>query len=80
MKLSRDVSATELIHKLAKIGYLPTRQKGSHIRISRNSELRIHHVTIPNHSPLKVGTLSSILNSISRELQISKQELLERLD
>lgn len=58
MKLPRDVSSTELINKLAKLGYITTRQKGSHIKITRNHEFGVHNVTIPNHNPLKIGTLS----------------------
>ncbi len=38
-----------------------------------------HTVTIPVHSPLKIGTLSSILNEVSSHLKISKDELAERL-
>jgi len=33
MKLPRDVSSTELINKLTKLGYITTRQKGSHIKL-----------------------------------------------
>ena len=42
MKLPRNESGSSLILKLAKIGYLVTRQKGSHIRLT-NSELGKEH-------------------------------------
>jgi hypothetical protein len=38
-----------------------------------------HHVTIPNHSPLRVGTLSAILAEVSARLMISRDQLIERL-
>ena len=33
MKLPRDVSASDLLKALAKLGYVKTRQKSSHIRL-----------------------------------------------
>lgn len=80
MKLPRDISGAALIQKLAKFGYHPTRQKGSHIRLSKISENGEHNITIPNHNPLKIGTLSSIITNIANELEISKSELLEKLE
>jgi hypothetical protein len=38
-----------------------------------------HHITIPNHVPLKVGTLSAILSDIAEHFGIEKEELLEIL-
>ncbi|MGC9314608.1 MAG: hypothetical protein ACP5G4_03140 [bacterium] len=38
-----------------------------------------HTVTIPVHSPLKIGTLNSILSGVASHLKISKFELAERL-
>ncbi len=75
MKLSRDESGESLIKKLAKVGYGVTRQKGSHFRLSRTTEFTEHHLTIPNHDPIKIGTLSKILNDVAKHLEISKEEL-----
>ena len=78
MRIPRDISGQELCKLLGKFGYLITRQKGSHIRLT--TELpSTHHITIPNHSPIKLGTLNSILDDISKHLAISKIELTERL-
>ena len=43
------------------------------------SERDQHHVTIPNHDPLKVGTLAGILNDVAAHLEISRDELIQRL-
>lgn len=59
-------------------GYQITRQTGSHIRLT-TKEKGVHHVTVPNHDPLKIGILSSILSDIADHFQISKKELLEKL-
>jgi predicted RNA binding protein YcfA (HicA-like mRNA interferase family) len=56
MKLPRDVSASELRSSLRKFGYEVFRQKGSHIRLTTYSNGE-HHLTIPNHNPIKLGTL-----------------------
>jgi predicted RNA binding protein YcfA (HicA-like mRNA interferase family) len=34
MKLPRDVHGADLVRALAKLGYQPTRQAGSHIRLT----------------------------------------------
>ena len=78
MKLPRDLSGPELAKLLRTVGYEITRQTGSHLRLTTRV-LGEHHVTIPNHSPLKVGTLAGILSDVSQHLGITKSELLERL-
>lgn len=78
MKLPRDISAKELISSLQKLGYSVSRQKGSHIRVTTliNGE---HHLTIFNHSQLKLGTLSSILNDIAMHFKQSKEDIAKQL-
>lgn len=77
-KIPRDISGQDLIRLLRRYEYEVTRQAGSHIRLT--SQLKgEHHITIPNHNPLKLGTLSSILSDIAQHLEISKQTLVDRL-
>lgn len=78
-RLPRDLDARDLVRALARLKYEPVRQTGSHIRMKtqRNGE---HHTTIPCHSPLKVGTLSSILSELSVHHQMSRSELLSMLE
>ena len=78
MKIPRDLTGGELIKKLKKVGYLTSRQSGSHIRLTTNLNGE-HHVTIPNHNPLKIGTLSGILNEVALHLKITRDELLHQL-
>ena len=77
-KIPRDITGYELIKLIEKFGYQITRQTGSHIRLT-TTENGIHHITVPNHKPLKIGTLSNILSDIADHFQISKKELLEKL-
>jgi predicted RNA binding protein YcfA (HicA-like mRNA interferase family) len=78
MKLPRDLSGAELAKALAKVGYQTTRQTGSHMRLSA-SHPQEHHVTIPAHDPLKVGTLAAVLGEVASNLGLERDELLRRL-
>jgi predicted RNA binding protein YcfA (HicA-like mRNA interferase family) len=78
MKLPRDVSGNELARRLALFGYRVTRQTGSHLRLT-TSEHGEHHLTIPNHPSLRVGTLAAILADVAKHLEMSKDELTVRL-
>ncbi len=78
MKLPRDLSGLDLAKLLERAGYTVSRQTGSHIRLSRQGPPQ-HHVTIPSHDPLKVGTLGAILSEVASHLKISRDELVERL-
>jgi predicted RNA binding protein YcfA (HicA-like mRNA interferase family) len=77
-KLPRDLSGAELAKALGRVGYRVTRQTGSHIRLTAVQPAQ-HHVTIPAHDPLKLGTLAAILGDVAQHLQLDRDELLERL-
>ena len=79
MKIPRDLSAAELIHALGVFGYVAVRQTGSHIRLRSTYTGVEHLITIPNHDPIKLGTVNGILNDIAQYLRISKLELLQKL-
>ncbi len=78
MRLPRDLSGEELAVLLKRYGYEVTRQTGSHMRLTttRGGE---HHVTIPHHQSLRVGTLNAILRDVAEHLGIPRQALLETL-
>jgi predicted RNA binding protein YcfA (HicA-like mRNA interferase family) len=78
MKLPRDLSGADLVKALARIGYRVSRQTGSHIRVTLESPAQ-HHVTIPAHDPLKLGTLAAIISDIAAHHEISRDVLLDRL-
>ena len=78
MRLPRDLSGAELARALGRLGYEVTRQTGSHVRLTRPDGGE-HHVTIPDHDPLKVGTLNGILRDVAAHLGLTRDELLEKL-
>ena len=78
MKLPRDVSGDDLAKALKALGYHVTRQSGSHLRLS-TTEGGEHHVTIPRHDPVRIGTLAAILDDVAEHFEISRDELLTRI-
>lgn len=78
MKMPRDISGQELIKQFKKLGYSVTRQSGSHIRLT-TTENGEHHITIPNHSQLKIGTLSAILTDVANHFNKTKDEIVNDL-
>lgn len=78
MKLPRDLTGDELLRGLRRIGYVFDRQVGSHM-IVKCASPRTHSVTVPNHKPLKVGTLSSILHEIALQRSLSVEALLDEM-
>ncbi len=78
MKLPRDLAGDALIQALAALGYKVTRQTGSHVRLSTEAGGQ-HHVTIPRHSQLSVGTLAAVISEVAGHWGLSRDELLRRL-
>ncbi len=78
MRLPRDLSADELVAALKVLGYQVTRQTGSHLRLTTRQHDE-HHLTIPQHNPLRVGTLHSILTDVANHFDMNRDELMERL-
>jgi len=78
VKLPRDISGVDLAGALGRLGYEVTHQTGSHLRLTtqRGGE---HHLTIPAHEAIRVGTLSAILRNAAEHHQLSREQLLEEL-
>jgi len=72
------LSGEALAKALEKLGYTVDRQTGSHIRLT-TQENGEHHITIPNHSPIKIGALSAILRDIENHFDVTREELLTQL-
>lgn len=79
MKTPRDLSGQDLAKALRKLSYTVSRQSGSHLRVTTQQGGE-HHEVVPNHSPLKLGTLKSILRNVAQHHGMSVAELMETLD
>lgn len=78
MRLPRDLTGAELVRSLGKLGYRQTRQTGSHVRLTCDAPHQ-HHITVPLHDPLRIGTLSAILGDVAEAHGVERDVLLERL-
>jgi predicted RNA binding protein YcfA (HicA-like mRNA interferase family) len=78
-RIPRDLSGKDLCKLLERFGYTITRQTGSPIRLTVQQVAQEHHITIPNHDPIKIGTLNKILHDIAESLKISKEKLTQQL-
>ena len=78
MKIPRDLGGAELSKALRAFGYEQVRQDGSHIRLTtpRGGQ---HHVTIPNHNPIKLGTLRGILKAVALHHKVTIEELVREI-
>ena len=79
MKLPRDIGGEELALPPNRYGYEKTRQTGSHIRLTSTLKGTEHHVTIPKHKALRLGTLNGILNEVASYLEMEKENLIALL-
>ena len=79
MKTPRDVSGADLAKALRSRGYERVRQDGSHSRLTTNVDGQFH-ITVPNHDPIKVGTLRSIIRLVAEHHKTTPDELLDQLD
>lgn len=79
MKVPRDITGRELSKLLEReFGYAITRQRGSHIRLT-TEQGGTHHVTVPDHDPLRIGTLGAIVGDVALHFGISRDEAMARL-
>ena len=79
MKIPRDVHGADLARALRVLGYEQVRQAGSHIRLTTQTN-GTHHVTVPNHKPLKTGTLvGGVLKPVAAHHKLTVEELVRHI-
>jgi len=78
MKLPRNLSGAQLIKALERLGYQPTRQSGSHVRLTC-PQPKEHHLTVPLHDPLRIGTLAEILADMAAHHAMTREALITKL-
>lgn len=76
MKLPRDLLGRELAQALcARWGYVKVHQVGSHIILQTESP-KHHRLSVPDHKPLRIGTLNAILREVAAAKGVSREEIL----
>ena len=77
MKLPRDLSGRQVVQGLCRDwGYRIVHQQGSHI-ILQTEEPRHQRLAVPDHTVLRIGTLSSILRAVSQHKGVDRDALLK---
>ncbi len=74
-----QIGGQDLVRVLKKLGYEVIRQKGSHIRLRKTTNVGEHNVTVPEHKTIAKGTLNDIIAKVSLWNNISKDELIKML-
>lgn len=69
------LSAKKVISIFESLSFVVSKQKGSHIKLCRETSLGKQILTIPNHKELDKGTLKAIYNQALRF--VSESELKE---
>ena len=79
MKIPRDLKGSDFADILCRQwDYKVVHQQGSHI--IWETEIPSHQrISIPNHNPLRLGTLNSILRAISRHKGVTKADIINTL-
>lgn len=78
MKLPRNLTGRQLVVALRKLGYVVVGQTGSHIKLRTERDGR-KLLAVPDHVPLKVGTLRSIFRELGTHHGITRDALMSLL-
>ncbi|MFN0079045.1 MAG: type II toxin-antitoxin system HicA family toxin [Prosthecobacter sp.] len=71
MKVPRDVTGTEAVRALRRLGFESIRQTGSHHIMRRDDKT----VVVPQHKPIKPGTLRGMLDQAGVTLEAFTEAL-----
>jgi predicted RNA binding protein YcfA (HicA-like mRNA interferase family) len=80
MKLPRDLAGRTLANALCKHwDYRIVHQVGSHIILQTESPGH-QRIPVPDHTPLRIGTLNAILRLVADHKRVTRERILEALD
>jgi predicted RNA binding protein YcfA (HicA-like mRNA interferase family) len=79
MKVPRDLSGAQLIKLLCRDwGYHQVHQEGSHVVLQTGTPGH-QRLSVPNHNPLRVGTLNGIVRAVAMHKGVHRQTVLDSL-
>jgi predicted RNA binding protein YcfA (HicA-like mRNA interferase family) len=79
MKLPRNLSGRQLVQALCSSwGDTQVHQVGSHIIIETETPQH-QRLSVPDHHPLRTGTLNAILRAVAAHKGVSREEILRSL-
>jgi predicted RNA binding protein YcfA (HicA-like mRNA interferase family) len=79
VKLPRELYGRDLVRVLcARWAYRQVNQVGSHI-ILQTETPQHHRLSVPDHKPLRIGTLNAILRQVAAAKGVAREDLLATL-
>jgi len=79
VKVPRDLSGAELLKALCRDwDYRVVNQEGSHVILQTGTPGH-QRLSIPNHDPLRIGTLNAILRAVATHKGVERQAVLDSL-
>jgi predicted RNA binding protein YcfA (HicA-like mRNA interferase family) len=79
VKIPRDVAGRALVkHLCKKWDYSVMKQEGSHIILQTETPSR-QRIPVPDHNPVRLGTLNSILRFVAQHKGVEKEDVLRDL-
>jgi hypothetical protein len=78
VKLPRDLSGAEITRVLQVLGTRSRARPAVTLRLT-TTERGEHHVTVPAHGSLRIGTLAGILGDVAAHFELTRDELVKRL-
>jgi predicted RNA binding protein YcfA (HicA-like mRNA interferase family) len=80
VKLPRGLYGRELARVLcARWAYRQVNQVGSHIILQTEIPQR-HRLSVPDHKPLRIGTLNAILREVAAAKGVTREDILATLN
>ena len=77
--MPRDLSGAELIKVLCRDwDYRQLHQEGNHVILQTETPGH-QRLSVPNHNPLRVGTLNSIVRAVAAHKGVDRQTLLDSM-
>ena len=79
MKLPRDISGRDMVKALCRHwGYRQVHQAGSHIILQTDTPIH-HRLSVPDHTPLRLGTFHGILRAVAQAKHVDREAILKSL-
>ena len=79
MKLPRELRGRDLARVLcAQWAYRQVNQVGSHIILETETPQH-HRLSVPDHKPLRIGTLNAILRQVAAAKGVAREDILATL-
>jgi predicted RNA binding protein YcfA (HicA-like mRNA interferase family) len=79
MKLPRDLAGRTLVAALCRDwGYRVVNQESSHIILQTDSPSH-QRIPVPDHHPVRIGTLNSILRLVAAHKGVEREKILRSL-